>query len=379
MNKKNHTLKICNAKVLDPLEGTFQVRDVAIDGAAMAASSQGDADMTVDASGCILTPGLIDIHLHLFSAVPGGSVKADLACLPYGVTTAVDAGTSGAPTYRLFHETEVARSLTRVLACLNIASAGLLSSSCPEDPRPEHIELERIRSLFHTYRGELVGLKLRNSKGIVEEGDEAPLRAMVALGEELGVPVIAHMTNPAISSERAAQVLRPGDVFCHMYQGEGSTILDENGRVKTEILEARERGVLFDACNGNANFSFQVAEAALAQGFLPDLIGSDLTPMSFHRPHVYDLPRLLTKYMMLGLSVREVLERATVAPARFLGLEQMLATLAPGTPADISIFRLADQDVSFTDRYGEERRYHQVLLPQMTIKDGVILWSQTGF
>lgn len=379
MNKKTHTLKICNAKVLDPLEGTFQVRDVAVDGAVMAASSQGDADMTIDASGCILTPGLIDIHLHLFSAVPGGSVRADLACLPYGVTTAVDAGTAGAPAYPLFHETEVERSLTRVLACLNIASAGLLSASCPEDPRPQHVDREGIRSLFRTYGGELIGLKLRNSMGIVDAGDEGPLRAMVELGEELGVPVVAHMTDPAIPSERAAGILRPGDIFCHVYHGEGNTILDENGRVKHEILEAKERGVLFDACNGNANFSFQVAEAAIAQGFLPDLIGSDLTPMSFHRPHVYDLPRLLTKYMMLGLSVREVLERATIAPARFLGLEQTLATLAPGTPADIALFRVADQDVSFTDRYGAERHYHQVLLPQMTVKDGVILWSQTGF
>lgn len=137
--------------------------------------------------------------------------------------------------------------------------------------------------------------------------------------------------------------------------------------------------MLFDACNGNANFSFRVAEAAIKQGFLPDLIGSDLTPMSFHRPHVYDLPRLLSKYLMFGMSVRDVLERVTLAPARFLKMERSLATLAPGTPADIAIFRLEEKPVAFTDRYGEVRYYDKVLVPQMTIKDGTIVWAQTGF
>ena len=372
-------IKITNAMALDPLAGTFQKREVAVEGQVMAAEPSKEARLCIDGSGCIVTPGLIDIHLHLFSYVSAGSVKADLACLPYGVTTAVDAGTSGAPSYPLFHETEVRRSVTRVMAYLNIASAGLLSSVCTEDTKPEHIEKDLIQNLFRQYRGELVALKLRNSLGIVEKGDETPLRMMTELGEQLGVPAVAHMTDPAISCEKAAEILRPGDVFCHMYQAEGDTILDENGQVKQGIWEARRRGVLFDACNGNANFSFRVAEAAIKQGFLPDLTGPDLTPLSSHRPHVYDLPRLLSKYLMFGMSVRDVLERVTLAPARFLKMERSLATLAPGTPADIAIFRLEEKPVAFTDRYGEVRYYDKVLVPQMTIKDGTIVWAQTGF
>lgn len=365
--------------VYDPLLDLCESRDVAVDGGVMAAEVGGEAAYTVDASGCIIVPGLIDYHIHVFSGIPSGSVRADLACLPYGVTTAVDGGTSGAPTYPLFHELEAARSVTRVLAFLNIGSSGLTSTVSMEDPSPDHIERDLIKDLFRRYPQELKALKLRNSLGIVAPGDEGPLQAMVALGEELGVPAVVHMTNPAISCQRAAQILRPGDVFCHMYQGQGDTILDAGGKVKPEIWEARRRGVLFDACNGNANFSFRVAEAAIEQGFLPDIISSDLTPMSLHKPFVYDLPRLLSKYLMLGMSIQETLKRATLAPAKQLGLERELATLAPGTPADLAVFRLAEQPVSFLDREGANRIGNQVLLPQMTIKDGMIVWSRTGF
>lgn len=373
------TLKLCGGTVYDPYHGTFQTGDVAVDGSVMADSAEGDAACTVNAEGCLVLPGLIDYHIHVFSSIPSGSVRADMACLPYGVTTAVDGGSSGAPTYPLFHELEVARSQVRVLAYLNIGSSGLTSLVSMEDPTPEHIDRALIRELFQRYPGELVALKLRNSMGIVAPGDERPLRAMIELGEELGVPVVVHTTNPAIPCERIAQLLRPGDVFCHVYQGQGDTILDLDGNIKPEIREARSRGVLFDACNGNANFSFPVAEAAIRQGFLPDLIGSDLTPMSLHKPFVYDLPRLLSKYLMLGMKPREVLERVTLAPAAQLGRARELASLDAGTPADLAVFRLVEQPVSFRDRDGEERIGHQVLLPQMTIKDGSIVWAQTGF
>lgn len=354
-------------------------QDIAVDGTVIAQTPEGEAALNIDVSGCIVTSGLIDYHCHIFSSVPSGSVQADLACLPYGVTTAVDAGTSGAATYPIFHTLEVERARTRVLACLNLGSGGLTCPLTPEDLSPQHIEEENIRRLFREYPGELVALKLRNSLGIVEAGDEGPLRTMVRLGEELGVPVVVHMTNPAISCEAAASLLRPGDVFCHMYQGQGDTILDRDGKVKKEIWDAKKRGVLFDACNGNANFSFKVAKAALAQGFTPDLLGSDLTPMSFHRPYVYDLPRLMSKYLMLGLSLEQVLDLVTLAPARQLHREEELASLEGNSCADLAVFRLVEQPVMFQDQQGERYEGHQLILPQMTIRNGEILWAQTGF
>lgn len=374
-----NTIKITGGKVYDPRKNIFEDRDVALNGSVISASTEDDAEYIVDASGCVVTPGLIDYHCHLFSHTPSGNVPADLACLPYGVTTAVDAGTCGAPVYPSFHELEVNRAHVTIKAYLNITTLGILGQKCMENPNSDAIDREMIREMFRRFPDELVALKLRNSLGIVGPGDEGPLRAMVELGEELHVPAVAHMTNPAVSCERTAEILRSGDVFCHMYQGNGDTILDEKGTVKATLWAARERGVLFDACNGNANFSFRIAEKALAQGFVPDIISTDLTSMSFHKHFVHDLPRLLSKYLMMGMSLEDVLQRVTLAPARQLGLIQDLATLNPGTVADIAIFRLEDRQVLFRDREGQERIGEIVLQPQMTIKNGTILWSQTGY
>lgn len=374
-----HTIKIAGGRVYDPQKNAFEIRDVLVDGAVIAPDDGNEAAYTVDASGCIVTPGLIDYHCHLFSHVQAGSVPADLACLPYGVTTAVDAGTSGAPTYSLFHEMEVLRSVATVKAYVNIASLGILSNVCMEDPRPGSMDTALIEEIFARYPGEAVALKLRNSLGVVAPGDEGPVRAMVQLAEKIGVPAVAHMTNPAVLPERTAEILRPGDVYCHVYQGIGETILDAEGRVKEGIWKARERGVLFDACNGNSNFSFRVVEPAMQQGFLPDLISTDLTPMSFHKPFVHDMPRLLSKYLLLGMTLEDILQRVTRNAARQLGQERELASLEAGTVADIAIFRLSEQPVVFGDRDGERRVGRSVLLPQMTVKKGTIVWAQTGF
>ncbi len=374
-----HTLKITGGMVYNPLINRFEKRDIAVDGKKIADYTDGEATYTVDAAGCYVTPGLIDYHCHLFSFVPSGNVPADLACLPYGVTTAVDAGSCGAPVYPSFHKLEVERAHVSIKAYLNIASLGILSQKCKETPKRESIDREMIFEMFQRYPGELVALKLRNSIGIIDAGDEEPLRTMVELGEELSVPVVAHMTNPAVSCVKAADILRPGDVFCHMYQGNGDTILEENGKVKESLWDARKRGVIFDACNGNMNFSFRIAEKAMEQGFLPDIISTDLTSMSFHKFFVHDMPRLLSKYIMMGMSLEDVLQRVTLMPAKQLNQVRELATLDSGTVADIAIFRLENDRVIFRDREGQERIGDQLLQPKMTIKDGTILWAQTGY
>lgn len=371
-----NSLAIRGGTIYDPASGAFEKKDIAVEGTQIAVHAQGSAVLEVSAENHIVVPGLIDYHIHLFSGSNEGSVNADTACIPCGVTTAVDGGTSGAPSYPLFHRADIVPAQVRIKSYLNIASTGLITSIHGEHVQPEEIEANLIKEMFRRYPGELVSLKLRNSIGVIPEGSDKPLRAILELAKEIGCNVVIHMTNPALKCEYVAELLRPGDVFCHMYQGAGDTILDENGKVKSAVREARERGVVFDACNGNANFAFSVAEKACEQGFWPDIISSDLTPMSLYQPYAFSLPFTMSKYLALGLPLGKVLDCATVAPARQLGLEDELATLRAGTTADIAIFELADKKTCFYDRAGGSVYGEKLLIPKMTIKDGRILYAQ---
>ena len=166
-------------------------------------------------------------------------------------------------------------------------------------------------------------------------------------------------------------MLRPGDIFCHCFQGKGHPILTEDGGIDRGVLEARERGVLFDAANGRGNFSLSVARRALRAGFLPDIISSDLTVSTFRgSPHVRSLPHVMSKYLALGLSLSEVLRRCTEKPAQLLGLEGEIGTLRPGARADIAVFRLEDRNWEQEDFCGEKIRCEQLLVPRMTFLDG---------
>ena len=174
-------------------------------------------------------------------------------------------------------------------------------------------------------------------------------------------------------------MLRPGDVFCHMYYGDGDTILDEKGRVKPEIWKARERGVVFDACNGRNNFAFKTAVPAVREGFIPDIISTDISPITFYKQPAVSLPYLLSKYMGMGLSLEQVIDCATINPARLLGMEEELGSLNPGTEADIAVFKVKECQVTFGDYLGDVLKGDRILVPQMTIKGGEIVYCQMDF
>ncbi len=230
----------------------------------------------------------------------------------------------------------------------------------------------------------ILGLKLRLSRGIVpDERAEEILRACVELADWLekrtGKPLrlCVHATDCPLPAGELAAMLRPGDIFCHCFQGKGHPILTEDGGIDPGVLEARERGVLFDAANGRGNFSLRVAKAALAAGFLPDIISSDLTVFTYQNsPHVRSLPHVMSKYLSLGLSLPEALRRCTEIPARLLGMEGEIGTLRPGSRADIAVFRLTEQAWEQEDHCGEKIRCEQLLVPQMTFLGGKPVFCQ---
>lgn len=371
---------IKNGQVLDPLRGTCVGQDIAIqNGKIVKAQAEigEDAKIVLDAAGCLVSPGLIDFHIHMFREGSEHGIDGDVGLLPNGVTTAVDGGTCGVSSYRAFHNTTVAHSLLRVKSLVNASSTGLMSTLYDENVDPRFFDYEKLEALFREYPDEIVGLKIRTSKQITGDLTSEPLAGAIAVAEKLGCPVVVHVTNPSIDCAEIAQMLRPGDVFCHAFQGRNNTIIGADGKVKPAVWEAQRRGVLFDACNGSWNFSFDVARPALEQGFLPDIISTDLSWSSFYKHPVISLPYIMSKYLNMGMPLEDIFSRTILRPAQYLGLEQELATLREGSEADVAIFRIAEQDAVFYDCDQKELHGSRLIVPQATIKGGKMMYRQS--
>jgi predicted amidohydrolase len=307
-------------------------------------------------------------------------VHADAALLPMGVTTGVDAGSCGSANYESFLRSVVASSQARLFSFIHIAPAGLIATRFPEELNPKYYDLSRIADLFHRHRGQCLGLKIRLSKEIVGDLGAKPLERTLQLAERLKCPVVVHTTNPPIPPEEIGRTLRPGDVYCHMYHGVGDTILGSDGKVRAQLLKARRAGVVFDTANGRNNFSFKVAQAALADGFLPDIISSDLTRKTLFSDFVFSLPFVMMKFLNMGMPLEAVVAACTSAPARQIGMQGKLGTLAPGALADVAIFRRTKkQPVVTRDVLGDSFTVDDWLVPQMTILNGRIVYRQIDF
>ncbi len=369
-------------QVIHTEDGAIRREDIAVKGersACIAPEIKGSADLELDAGGCFVMPGLIDYHAHLFHGGSDFGVLCDAVSIPNGVTTAVDAGTSGVSNYEVFRMSTMRSSLTRVKAFLSVCSMGMVHTKIHENLAPEHFEEERMKDLFQKYPCELKGVKLRFSRDFVPGGDRKALQRALEIAENIGTRLIVHVTDPAIDIEELAMALRPGDIFCHVYQGRGQTVLDDNGKVLEGIRKAREKGVLFDACNGKMNFDSDVAAGAVKDGFLPDIISSDLTAITFFRQPVISLPFVMSKYLALGMKLEDIVRCCTETPAKLLGLGEEIGFLRTGYRADIAVFRIREKNVRFIDENRKVIEGKQILIPQLTVKDGKILYRQNDF
>lgn len=381
------TLLIKNGLVLDPANGLKKKTDVAIRNGKIEALGDFSKETThfmIDAEGCYVTPGLIDHHAHVHPLIKTG-IPSEAICFSSGVTTVVDAGSTGCATYepaRAFLQSE---NLLEYRPYLNISSTGLSTLPYLENMDPASFDEGRISDLFAKYPGELEGLKIRTSKNIVGDYGFKPLDRTLEIAEKLEVPIMVHCTNPPGPLGEVIKRLRPGDVLTHMYQNIGPTLLDSNGKVIPEAIEARERGVIFEAADARAHFSFEVSEPAIKEGFLPDLIATDLTQFSMHqRPTSFNLAMQMSKYAFLGIEFFEVVRRCTENPARVMGRLDTIGTLTPGTYGDVAIFKEIECNNVFGDRPFYEpvkalRDGHKLYKPMMTIKKGKIVFRDMLF
>lgn len=338
-----------------------------------------EAELTIQAAGQLVLPGLIDFHTHVFFGGTDIGVSPDMSFLPQGVTAAVDAGSAGTANYRLFSSSVIANSIVRIKAYLNVCPTGLGTTKYHENVSPAYYDQRKLSMIVEEFGDEILGLKIRSSKELVEAEGLEPLRQTIALAEHFGLPVVVHTTNPPEEAGEIAKLLRPGDIFAHVYHGTGHSIINSDGTVCEAIKKARARGVIFDAANGGNHWVFAVAKAAMADSFYPDIISTDITAKTLYKPPVYGLPYIMSKYLTMGMDLMSVIEACTSTPARLMNMAGRIGTLQPGAYADIAIFNLMDVPVRYLDTKKEAMIGNQLLVPLATIKGGQLVYKSIGF
>ena len=370
-------LLLTGGTVIDPASGTNQKLDVGITADRIAAIGSNipsvRARKVLNVDGCIITPGLIDFHVHSYWGVNPYGFNADPVCLASGVTTTMDAGSSGPINFLGFRKLVHEQSRTRMLAFVAMAQHGVLN-----DPG----ELENLRfadpegatQAVAENRNVAIGIKLRMHKKSVGENSREALRLAVKVGEACRAPVMVHVGDTAISMEEIVDSLRAGDVVTHCYTPQQPSIITKNGRLLDAVRQAHERGVIFDVGHAGGHFDFALVRRAMGDGLLPDIISSDLHGR-LQQPGfgiVGNLPTVLTKFLTLGLSLEQIIAACTIHPARAIGWQDRLGSLEVGREADIAVLQLVAESVKLKDSVGGEMIAQQRIAPRWTIRRGEV-------
>mgnify|MGYP001372343179 FL=1 len=368
-----YDLVIKNGTVVDPAQGVHAKKDIAVAGGKIAAIedhvSDNDTHDVIEAEGLLVTPGLVDLHVHVWWGVAHLAVEADPSCLHRGVTTAIDAGSSGANTIAGFHRYVMDQAATRVLAFLHISGMGQLDNDIGELEDIRWARVEKAVEAAKLHADRIVGIKVRLTDNIVGPNDLVALDRAIEAGEELQKPVMIHVGGSVNQFEQFMEKLRPGDIVTHSFTGRPHGILDNNNKVVDAAWDALKHGVIFDVGHGAGSFSFPVAEACLEQGLGPGTVSSDVHRYNIRGP-VFDLLTTLSKYIHLGYSIDNALALGTMKPAAAVGLPDHIGTLKIGADADIAVIQHREGPVTFTDADGNERAGKQVMLPVETLRKG---------
>jgi dihydroorotase len=370
-----YDLLLRGGEVLDPSQGLRGVRDVAFAWGRIAAVAEpGTIDpraarTVIDVAGKLVTPGLIDLHTHVYLGAADLCLPADEVGAASGCTTMVDAGTASANNMLGFHRLVQRETRTRIYALVHISGIGLVGHPHGESRDLTFLEPELAARCLLSYQGFVLGVKVRQSHYIVGDNGLEPLRrairaaelaeqALRPAGAARRVPVMVHIGGAPAPLAEILALLRPGDVITHCFTGTGNGVVDDQGRLEPACEAARQRGILFDVGHGSGSFSLPIAKAAAEAGFWPDTISTDLHAYSVNRPAI-DLPATMSKFLSLGLSLEEVVRRATEAPAQFINAslppsarEPLLGTLQAGAPGDAAVLELQHGDFEFVDTRG---------------------------
>jgi dihydroorotase len=352
-----YDLILKNGRVIDPASETDRVTDVAFVGGKVAAvgDNLNGAEDSRDVAGLIVTPGLIDLHTHVYWGGTSLGIDADDFCRRNGVTTSVDTGSAGPGNFAGFRKHVIETAQARILAYLNISFAGIYGFS----RRVMVGEAQDLRlmapddciEVADKNRDVIVGIKVRIGRNAGGASGLAPLEIALQAADEVGMPVMCHIDFPPPNYADTVAMLRPGDVLTHAFRPFPNAPLSAQGKVLPQVLDARKRGVLFDIGHGMGSFAFKTARAMLANGFLPDTISSDVHALSINGP-AFDQTTTMSKFLCLGMSLMEVVRASTINAARALHRPE-LGALTPGGVGDATILTLEDGRHDYVDVVGE--------------------------
>ena len=339
--------------------------------AALGPSLPSDGALTVvDASGCYVVPGLIDLHSHVYWGVSEYGVDADQFILPGGVTTTIDAGSSGAANFPGFRRYVIESSRIRILAFVHLGARGIQPPPATELRDMADADADRAAATVRANADVAVGIKVRMSDDTVGDHGVAVFRAALRAAELSGKPLMVHIGRTPLPLEEIFDALRPGDIVTHCYTPQAPTVIDDSGRVRDCVSRARTRGVLLDVGHGRGSCDFGLVRSAFEQGLKPDTISTDLHAFSRTTP-VIDLQTTLTKFLALGMSLEEVIVAATTSPAKALGRAETLGRIEVGREADIAVLELRNQSRTLIDARGSTLDVRQQLRARHTIRAGV--------
>lgn len=372
-------LVLSGGRVLDPATGLDQQADVAFRDGKLAEIGQGlEGGETRDVSGALVVPGIIDLHTHVWWGGTSLSVRPDPYARRCAATTLVDTGSAGPGNFEGFKAHVVDRSETRILTFLHISFAGIYGFSetvmVGESQDMRLMAAREAVAMAARYPDDIVGIKVRVGAKTSGINGIAPLQLALQVGDEAGLPVMAHIDEPSPTYEEVVEMLRPGDILTHCYRPFPNAPMRRDGSVKPALLAGRERGVIFDIAHGMGAFSWKSARAMMAAGFPPDTISSDVHTLCVNGP-AWDVVRTMNKLLAVGMPLPDVIAAATSTPARVLRRPD-LGRLTEGGVGDASVIELRDEKIDLEDVKGEIVTHDQRLVARGMVLGG--RWVDAG-
>ncbi len=371
-----YDLLIKGGRIIDPAQNVDDRLDIAISGGKIATIAKDippqESQRIIDVTDKIVTPGLIDLHCHVYAGILSNGVEPDTAGVKQGVTTVVDGGSAGQAIFGGFPKYIIPSSRTTVFCFLHLGSHGL--SVMPELRDWGEIDLGATEATIEANQPLIKGIKLRLIGNMVASTGAEVVKIAKRIAKKFGLPIMIHIgdyekrVSPTLTQE-ILPLMESGDILSHVFTAKYGSVIYPDGTLIPGLREAMKRGVVLDVAHGRFNFSFDIARKGMAQGILPTTLSTDVTAFSLDGP-VYSLTVTMSKFTALGLDLKQVVEMTTINPARALGIEDEKGSLKPGMDADVSILELLPGNWRLEDCEQQTLKATKLIAPSMAIKSG---------